>query len=239
LRLRVHCWSDFTMKADYFAFSIGLLLACAAPAAPAWAAEPAAGFTIEADYTAKSPDGTTTIEQYHRDDPAEGFTWQFWVRRSDTMTLLEKEPSDYPADFLFTTNSSWLARLQKTGSGEGSLFLYKLGPQGFVAATSKPLGDLAWEYFYKQPASRKVMKPDFHINAGLVKGMDENYRWLGVSWPDSRYILISLSGEVEPNGKHHQLRTVNSWSCRYDLQEGKFDVPEVLLKHNAQALVPQ
>jgi hypothetical protein len=86
--------------------------------------------------------------------------------------------------------------MQKTGPGEADLYLYKLGPDGFVAATAKPLSDLAWAYFYNRPDSRKIMKPDFHIDAELLKGTDENYRWIGVDWPDSRYIVVTLSGDV-------------------------------------------
>jgi hypothetical protein len=42
-------------------------------------------------------------------------------------------------------------------------------PDGFVAATAKPLSELARAYFYSRPASRKIMKPDFHIDAELFK----------------------------------------------------------------------
>jgi len=63
------------------------------------------------------------------------------------MTLLWPKQQDYSADFRFTHDSRWLVRSQKTGSGEGSLFLYKLGPQGCVAATKKPLSELAWHFF--------------------------------------------------------------------------------------------
>jgi hypothetical protein len=50
---------------------------------------------------------------------------------------------------------------------------------------------------------------------------------------------MSLWGEVEPNGKHHQLVTVRGWRMRYDLQESKFDVPASFLKSNLDALKPQ
>ena len=227
------------MKMISFAFSIGVLLACTAPAMSAQPAGPTAEYKLEEKYTVKSPDGATTVEEYFKTDKDDNYFWQFWARRSDSMTLLGPEQEDYPADFRFTRDSRWLVRMQKTGSGEGSLFLYKLGPQGFVAATKKPFSDLAWAFFYSRPESRKVMKPDFHINEGLLKGTDDNYQWTGEKWPDSRYLLIGLWGEVEPNGKHHQLTTVRDWRCRYDLQEGKFDVPQIFAKSNAEALVPK
>lgn len=227
------------MKMITLVVSIGMLLACAAPAMSASPNGPGADYKLDSEDTVKSPDGATTVEQYFKTDKDENHTWQFWARRADTMTLLGPVQEDYAADFRFTPDSRWLVRMQKTGSGEGSLFLYKLGPQGFVAATSRPLSDLAWAYFYSRPESRKVMKPDFHINAGLLKGIDDNYHWTGEKWPDSRYLLLGLWGEVEPNGKHHQLATVRDWRCRYDLQEGKFDVPDFLAKDNAKALTPK
>jgi hypothetical protein len=227
------------MKISSLALSIGLMLACAAPAMSAQPAGPAAEYRIKEEYTSKSPDGATTVEQYFKTDKDENLAWQFWARRSDSMTMLGPKQEDYRADFHFTRDSRWLVRWQKTGSGEGTMFLYKLDQKGFVAATSKPFGDLAWAYFYSRPESRKVRKPDFHLDVDLLKGIDDNFEWTGEKWPDSRYLLISLSGAVEPNRKHGQLQTVRGWRCRYDLQEGKFDVPPIFAKDNAKALAPE
>jgi hypothetical protein len=129
--------------------------------------------------------------------------------------------------------------MQKTGSGEASLYLYRLAPEGFVAATAKPLGDLAWAYFYSLPDARKIMRPDFHISAGIVKGLDDNYRSLGERWPDNRYLVITLWGEVEPNLRHGQILSVRGWRCRYDLQTGRFDVPASFAHNNAKAIAPK
>jgi hypothetical protein len=81
-----------------------------------------------------------------------------------------------------------------------------------------------------------VQRPDFHFYAGLLKGIADNYKSLGGNWPDSRYIVIGLSGELEPTPKHHQLLVVRGWKCRYDLTTGKFDVPDSFAKDNAEAL---
>jgi hypothetical protein len=70
-------------------------------------------------------------------------------------------------------------------------------------------------------------------------GTEDNYQWTGEKWPDGRYLLISLWGEVEPNRKHHQLRTVRGWRCRHDVEIGKFDVPPIFAKDNAAALTPE
>ncbi len=229
------------MNRKHSAFSVGLFLACAvatAAAGAAGAAGPTADYKIDPDHTSTSPDGTTTIEQYAKTSADGDYTWQFWARHGDTLTMLKPEQPDYAAGFKFTNDSQWLVRMQKTGSGESSLYLYRLGPQGFAAATAKPLDDLAWAYFKSRPESRKVKQPDFHMAADLVKGVDDNYRWMGENWPDSRYLVISLSGEVSPNGRHGQLQSLRAWHCRYDLQNGMFDVPPDFAENNAKAIAP-
>jgi hypothetical protein len=200
---------------------------------------PTADYKIDPEHTFTSPDGATTIEQYAKIDAEGDYTWQFWARSQNKVTMLNPEQPDYAAGFRFTNDSRWLVRMQKTGSGEASLYLYHRGPEGFVAATRKPLGDLAWAYFNSRPDSRKVKRPDFHFTAGLVKGAEENYRWMGVKWPDSRYLVISLWGEVSPTRQHGQILSVRGWHCRYDLHKGTFDVPRQFAENNAKAIAPR
>ena len=217
------------------AFLVGFPVACAVGAA-AQTVGPPADYKLEAEHTSISPDGASRVQQYAKIAADGSYRWQFWARHQDTLTLLKPEQDDYSAGFRFTTNSQWLVRMQKTGAGYSSLYLYRLGPQGFVAATAKPLSDLAWAYFKRHPDARKIIRPDFHIAAGLVKGVDENYRWMGVEWPDSRYLVISLSGDVSPSSRHGQIRSLRGWHCRYDLQNETFDVPPSLTENNAKAI---
>jgi len=226
------------MRWTYAASWIGFLAACAVGAA-AEPAGPSADYKIDTQYTATSPDGAITIEQYAKNDPQNGYAWQFWVRRQGTLNLLDPKPADYPAGFRFTNNSQWLVRMQKIGAGYADLYLYRLGPAGFTPATKKPLSDLAWAYFESRPETQKIEKPNLHISADLVKGVDDNYKWLGESWPDSRYIVVTLSGELDSNAHHGQISQVHGWRARYDLQTGKFDVPADFAANNKQALVPR
>ena len=204
--------------------------------ARAQTAGPPADYKIVPEHTSKSPDGKTAIEQYAKIDADDEYRWQFWARREGKLTMLKPTQPYYSADFKFTNDSQWVVRTQKTGSGEASLYLYRLTQNGFVAATRRPLGDLAWAYFKSLPDSRKVETPDFHIAAYLLRGSDENYRGEGVTWPDNRYLVISLSGDVSPNDRHGQILSVRDWRCRYDLQKGTFDVPAEFAEHNAKAL---
>ncbi|WP_426442121.1 hypothetical protein [Bradyrhizobium genosp. P] len=224
--------------------SIGLLVVCAIGVsgigtAAAQPAEPPAGYKIEEKYTEKSPDGAIAVEQYLNKD-TDDWKWQFWVRRQDALTLLDPEPADYPAGFRFANDLKWIVRFQKTGSGESTLYLYRLAPQGYVPASKKPLGDLAWAYLKTRPEWRKIAKaPEYHETANLLKGLDDNYRWLGVDWPANRYLLIALSGDADVKGrKPMQTGVVRDWRCRYDLQTGKFDVPAVFSDRNTKAVVP-
>jgi hypothetical protein len=36
-----------------------------------------------------------------------------------------------------------------------------------------------------------------------------------------------------------QTGVVHGWRCRYDLETGKFEAPEVFSDHNAKAVVPE
>lgn len=227
------------MPWKYLASSIGLLVLCAAGAVAAEPAGPPAGYELKPEFTEKSPDGATVIEQYGKDDPDNGYSWQFWVRRVNTLQLLEPKPADYPAGFRFTNDAQWLVRMQKTGAGYADVYLYRLGPSGFVAATKKPLSDLAWAYFYSRPESHQHPKPNLHISAGLVKGVVDNYKSLGETWPANRYIVIGLSGELDPTAHHGQTLEVTDWRVRYDLQTGKFDVPADFAANNKKALIPR
>ena len=224
---------------------IGLLAACgiafcSVGAAAAQPAGPPAGYTVNEEYTQKSPDGAVTIEQYVN-KATDDWKWQFWARRQGTFTQLGPEQDHYPADFRFTNDLKWIVRMQKEGSGEQTLYLYRLGPQGYVSATKEPLADLAWAYLKTRPDWRKVKKaPEYHIFAGLLKGLADNYSSLGVDWPANRYIVIGLSGDADVKGrKPMQTGVVNGWRCRYDLQTGKFDVPALFSGDNAKAVVPE
>jgi elongation factor P len=83
--------------------------------------------------------------------------------------------------------------MQKLGAGYQALLLYRRDGNRFLPATERPLGDLAWDYFFTLPASkgmRRDQKDPYsldHMQANLLKGMEK-----GDHWPESRYVVISL-----------------------------------------------
>jgi hypothetical protein len=107
------------MNRDYLASSIGC---CSLVPLAQWPRR-RAGRRLQdhPEYTSTSPDGATTVEQYARISADADYTWQFWARRQDKLTLLKPEQRDYAAGFRFTSDSRWLMRVQKTGAGYASL----------------------------------------------------------------------------------------------------------------------
>jgi len=127
----------------------------------------------------------------------------------------------------------------KTGSGlSNALFVSQEGVS-ISPATTKPLGDLAWDYFFSTPASKGMHRDPKdpyaldHAFAGLLKGMEENYAWMGEHWPDSRYIVISLSFDTQ--GEEKPSPWIEGWHCVYDLKTGAFSVPPDFAENNAKA----
>src|ERR1700737_4093200 len=137
---------------------IALLLALAT-VAPARADGPGAGFRLKAEGTFISPDKTMRVEQYAKAQEDESLLYQIWTFDRDHRhpSLLNPGEGDdvagYAAGFRFSPNSQWLVRMQKLGAGYQTLFLYRRKGYQFSPVTAKPLGDLAWDYFFSTPAS--------------------------------------------------------------------------------------
>jgi hypothetical protein len=196
--------------------------------------------------TMTSPDRQIKIEQYSRDLGDEGFLHQFWTfdsKHHHPFLLNKGEKIDlagYPAGFRFSHDSQWLVRMQKLGAGYMTLFLYRRHGYRFWSATPKPLGELAWDYFFRQPISKSMIhdpKDPYsldHATAVLIKGLDENYAWMGERWPDSRYLVISLAFDIQ--GQDKPTPWIEGWHCVYDLKTGEFSVPADFAKNNTEAI---
>jgi hypothetical protein len=202
--------------------------------------------TDDPNDTLTSPDQQLRIEQYWKDLGDQGYLHQFWIFDSQHHHpfLLNKGESidlaGYPAGFRFTADSQWLVRMQKLGAGYMTLFLYRRDGYRFSPATPKPLGELAWDYFFRQPASKSMIhdpKDPYsldHATAVLIKGLQENYAWMGEHWPDSRYLVISLSFDIQ--GQDKPTPWIENWHCVYDLKTGTFSVPADFAENNAKSI---
>lgn len=146
----------------------------------------------------------------------------------------------YPAGFRFSPDSQWLVRMRTIGAGYQTLLLYRRNGYEFSSATPKPLGDLAWDYFFGQPVSKKLHRDPKdrdsfnHVQAALIKGLEDNYAWLERRWPDSRYLVINLSFDAQ--GQDRPAPWIEAWRCVYDLKTRAFSVPLAFAEHNAKAV---
>jgi len=227
-----------------FLLSFALVVSSFSAAAPASADEPGAEFKLRAEDTLVSPDHQLRVEQYSKDMGDEGFLHQFWAfddKHQHGSLLNPGEGIDltgYPAGFRFSPDSEWLVRMQTLGAGYQTLFLYRRNGYEFSSATPKPLGDLAWDYFFGLPVAKKLHRDPKdrdslnHVQAILIKGLEDNYAWLGQHWPDSRYLVISLSFDAQ--GEDKPAPWIEAWRCVYDLKTGAFSVPPAFAEHNAK-----
>ena len=223
---------------------IALWLALAT-AAPASAEGPRAGFKVNAEATFTSPDQTIRVEQYFRDRD-DRLLYQFWTFDADHRHPFLLNPGEgddvagYAAGFRFSPDSQWLVRMQKLGSGSQTLFLYRRKGGRFSPATNKPLGDLAWDYFFTTPTSKGMHRDPRnpygldHAFVALIKGMEENYAWMGQHWPDGRYVVIDLSFDMQ--GEDVKAPWIEGWHCVYELKTGAFSVPPDFAENNAKAV---
>jgi hypothetical protein len=176
-----------------------------------------------------SPDGQIEIRQYF--EPGDKYIFEFWTFDREThhahcLNPNELEPPEYPAGFRFSRDSRWLVRMQKVAAGESTLFLYKREGITYVPATRKPLGDLAWDFFFTQPESKTINRDNLSPETYLVSGFDNNYAGMGEHWPDSRYIIISLG-----SGESGTAR-IGPWYCVYDPVTGAFSLPPDIAAFN-------
>lgn len=223
-----------------------VLLLCHAAAVPAFAAGPQANLKTDPEDTFVSPDKTLRVEQYSRVSDDLGALYQFWTfdgnhRHASLLNPGEgHETAGYAAGFRFSRDSQWLVRMQKLGAGYQTLFLYRRNGFQFSPTTTKPLGDLAWDYFFTTPDAQGMHRDPKdpysldHAFAGLIKGMEDNYDGLGQHWPDSRYIVIGLSFDMQ--GEEIKGPWIEGWRCVYDLTTGQFSVPAAFAENNAKAI---
>jgi hypothetical protein len=83
---------------------------------------------------------------------------------------------------------------------------------------------------HRKPKDRDSLD---HLQANLLKGMEENYAWLGQHWPDSRYVVITLS--FDSQGEKPKRLWIEGWRCVYDMKTGTFSVPAEFAENNAEA----
>ncbi|MGY3547304.1 hypothetical protein ACVWZ4_002688 [Bradyrhizobium sp. USDA 4472] len=85
-------------------------------------------------------------------------------------------------------------------------------------------------------ARRHPRARGFRAAAGSPGGHGRRLSQTRLDWPNNRYLLISLGGQYDEHPNNTVMKGLGGWQCRYDLQTGKFDVPGIFAKDNADAL---
>jgi hypothetical protein len=128
------------------------------------------------EYVDKARSGKYTVVQRYIEpkDPQDNQDFGAWEAtlhfsdRSKPDATLAADPDRYlwPADYLISPDEQWILRLQKTGSGENSAFLYHVEANGQVWRLEQHLDDLA---FAVATAGSHLTRSDYyHIAVGLI-----------------------------------------------------------------------
>lgn len=122
--------------------------------------------------------------------------------KSKVPVTLAGQPEWYPwpAAYRISPDEQWIIRDQKTGSGENSLFLYHLSPEGEIWRLTTPIDDVVFTALLAP--SHRARKDYYHLEVVLT------------SW-DLAAGCVHLKARATPNDKKDQL--VEDRKIRYDL----------------------
>jgi uncharacterized protein YecT (DUF1311 family) len=172
------------------------------------------------EFDKPQPDGTAPGEKQvwivSSTDPSDHHALPFY--RGETGE--NRNESYEKASYKISPDDKWIFREQRDEFGLDSAYLYgrKTGTE-FEKQTGKPLDDLAWEFF-----ARTVKK--------LGRDSLRHYSVAFGSWRDnSKKVRLLLSGDE----KHAWI--IENWTCDYNLETGKFELPAELRKQNSKAIV--
>jgi hypothetical protein len=124
--------------------------------------------------------------------------------KSKRQVILADEPEWYvwPADYRISPDEKWIIRDQKTGSGENSFFLYRLGPDGDVWRRVESVDDAVFAALLTP--LHHTRRDYYHVQIALV------------SWdlPAGR---LHLKAYATANDREHE--HINGRSVMYDLNK--------------------
>src|SRR6478672_3564852 len=109
------------------------------------------------DHVIAAPKGTYTITQHYAE------FWDSTPHFRDArlgVAPLAADPDRYPwsATYLISPDDEWILRVQKTGFGQNSAFLYRVEPSGRLWRMAQCLDDLAFGFL----ARKHVKRSDFY-----------------------------------------------------------------------------
>jgi hypothetical protein len=106
-------------------------------------------FLMADDLVTASPKGAFKIVQHY--DEKEGWSEMLhFADKSQPDVTLEGEIS-WPGNYYIAPDGRWILRIQKTGSGDNTSYIYFLENNGSVWRMEQPLGDMGFDFLRHQP----------------------------------------------------------------------------------------
>jgi hypothetical protein len=149
--------------------------------------------TAAEDEVTESPHHMYRIVQHYAGD------WNASLRFRDAShpdVLLATDPDRYPwpAIYDISPDEQWIARTQKTGSGESIAFVYHVESQGRVWRMEQRLDELAFAFLSRQHVARQSY---YHVGVEFV------------AWDLPHHVLrFRISGTAEQQGQSHLDRSL-------------------------------
>jgi len=190
--------------------------------------KPSSSFVLAPKCTFTAKSNSFSIKQYY--DRNERLGWQIWVcpKQGAAYQLPEYDPLDSsyddPAAWSLSPDEHWLARTQRTGSGTSILLLYHhTNDSRFTPAGGNRFGDVVYHFYAK--------------HSGLTKEQQliDHSRFEFYRWEDSRFLIISLSGE---STLFQPMWVTDKWLVAYDLKRKSLFLTDSLIEKNIGRIYP-
>lgn len=126
------------MKCTYVAALIRLLFFAIVPA-----------IILADDDVTLSPKGTFKIIQHY--DEKEGWSENLRFNGEARPDVVLEGEIPWPGVFYIAPDDRWILRIQKTGSGDNTSYVYFLEKNGSVWRMEQPLGEMGFDFLRHQP----------------------------------------------------------------------------------------
>jgi hypothetical protein len=110
--------------------------------------------TYAEDKITTAPQGTYSITQHYAGSWMATLHFQD-ASRSEALLAADPDRYPWPALYYISPNDEWIFRVQKTGSGENTAFLYHVERNGRVWRMAQRLDDLAFAWLAREHVARE------------------------------------------------------------------------------------
>jgi hypothetical protein len=140
-------------------------------------------FLFAEDTVTNSNKGSFKIVQHY--DEKEGWSEVLHFNHSDLPVVILERDISWPGDYYIAPDDHWILRIQKTGSGDDTSYIYFLENNGSVWRNEKPLVEMGFDYLRRQPKG---------LPSGMYhSGIDFN------SWDMPKHLLhFSIHASSDP-----------------------------------------